>query len=97
MSKVWHKIDKNKRLAFIRSCKGLKGAELTGAMEEFVSKEGPSRLTALAGLWMDWPDLKSKYEDKPEQWEALREHTYKILRLVKCFEAVENGDMQKHV
>ena len=53
MSKVWHKIDTNKRFGFIRSCKGLKGAKLKGAMKEFV-------ITTFAGLSMDSPDLKSK-------------------------------------
>ena len=97
MSKLWHKIDVAKRLAFIRSCKGLKGAELTGAMEEFVSKEGPSTLTAFVELWMDSPDLKSEHKNNPEQWKALQEHTNKFLHLVTGFEAVEKGDMQKHV
>ena len=97
MSKVWHKIDCDKRNAFISSCKGKNGAELKGAVNEFVTKEIPSMLTTVAELWMHSPDLKSNYEDKPEQWKALREHTYKFLRLVKGFEAVEKGDMQKHV
>ena len=96
-SEVWYKIAIHRRVAFIRSCKGLKGAKLKGAVKEFVTKEFPSVLTTFAGLWMNMPDLKSKYEDKPEQWKAFREHTYKTLRLVKGFEAVENGDMQKHV
>ena len=97
VSKVWDKIDKNKRMNFIRSRKGLMGAKLKGAMDEFVTKEFPSMLTTVAGLWMDSPDLTSKYKNKPEQWKALREHTYQFIRLVKGFEAVEKGDMQKHV
>ena len=97
VSKVWHKIDCAKRNAFISSCKGKNGAELKGAVNEFVTKEIPSMLTTVAGLWMDSPDLQSKYNDKPEQWKALREHMYTFVRLVICFEAVEKGDMQKHV
>ena len=57
-------------------------------MKKFVTKELPSMLTTFAGLWMDSPDLKSKYKNKPEQWKALRELTYKFVRLVKG-EAVE--------
>ena len=97
MATVWHTIHKSKRSAFIRSCKGLKGPKLKGALNEFLTKEIPSMLTTVAGLWMDSPDLQSKYNDKPEQWKALREHMYTFVRLVICFEAVENGDMQKHV
>ena len=63
----------------------------------FVSKEIPSTLTTVFGLWIDLPDLTSMYKNKPEQWEAVREHMYQLLRLVKGFEAVEKGDMQKHV
>ena len=97
VSKVWDKIDKNTRMNFIRSCKGLKGPKLKGALNEFVTKEIPSMLTTVAGLWMDSPDLQSKYNDKHEQWKALREHMYTCVRLVRGFEAVEKGDMQKHV
>ena len=97
MCKVWHKIDMNRRYAVIRSCKGLKGPKLKDALNEFLTKEIPSLLTTVAGQWMDSPDLTSMYKNKPEQWKALREHTYKFVRLVKGFEAVEKGDMQKHV
>ena len=96
-TQVWHAIKTDQKLAFIRSCRGLNGANVKGRMKKFVIIAVPSTLTTFAGLWMDSPDLKSKYKNKPEQWKALREHTYQFVSLVQGFEAVENGDMQKHV
>ena len=77
--KVWEKMGKDRRADFIRSVKdrqkSLSPYELTGLMAQFISNELPSMLTTFAGLWMDSPDLKSKYKNKPEQWQPPAQHS----------------------
>ena len=95
--KVWKRIDKCRIVDFVMSTKGLRMHELRGRMRQLVANELHSQLITLIALFLDSPDLQSKYNDKPEQWKALREHMYTFVRLVIGFEAVEKGDMQKHV
>ena len=61
-------------------------------MAQFISNELQSMLTTFAGLWMDSPDIKAKYKDKPEQLEAVRAHANKFVRLVNGWNLFE--DMQ---
>ena len=63
-------------------------------MAQFISNELPSMLTTFAGLWMDSPDIKSKYKDKPEQLEAVCAHTNKFVRLVNGWNLFEDVQYQ---
>ena len=92
--KVWDRIEKHKRAAFIRSCRGLNAAKLKGRMKKFAIKEVPSVLTTFAGLWMNTPDLKSKYKDKPEELEAVRAHTNKFVRVVNGWNLCEADEIR---
>ena len=48
-------------------------------------------LTTFAGLFLDLPDLKSKYKDKPEQLKALREQTNRFVLLVNGRETLDQN------
>ena len=63
-------------------------------MAQFISNELPSMLTTFAGLWMDSPDIKSKYKDKPEELEAVRAHTNKFVRIVNGWNLCEADEIR---
>ena len=73
-TKVWKSTAKDRIADFIRSTKGFPITELKDRMRQFVSNEFMSQLTNLLTLFLDSADLQSKYNDKPEQLEAFREH-----------------------
>ena len=72
--KLWENSTGGRRSAFVRSTKGLNGTKLQGRIRDFVSNEFYSQLATLIALFLDTPDLQSKYKDKPEQLKAFREH-----------------------
>ena len=72
--KVWESTAKDRIADFIMSTKGFPSTELKDRMRQFISNEFHSRLTHLIALFLDSPDLQSKYDDKPEQLKAFREH-----------------------
>ena len=96
--KVWDQIDTDRKLEFIRSLRALNPCmplhELTPLMAQFFSNELSSMLTTFAGLFLDLPDLKSKYKDKPEELEAVRAHTNKFVRIVNGWNLCEADEIR---
>ena len=78
--KIWDNIDRYRKQDFVRSTKGLRMHELRGRIRQLVANELHSHLITLIALFLDSPDLQSKYKDKPEQWKAFRKHAIWMIR-----------------
>ena len=85
--KVWNKIDKGRKAAFIRSASGLTGQHLKAQIKQFISEEQKSMLRTHSlrgtGAFLDMCDLQLKYKDKPDQFINILETTKKFVDNLK--------------
>jgi len=80
---AWDNMDRTKKVALIREARGLTGPKVKNLLRQYITKELQSQLTSLAGLFLDSPDLRSKYQSKPKQFKALRKNANKFISLVQ--------------